>query len=76
MSLPRQVLPGAFYMITRRCSERRFLLRPDRVTNNAYLYCLIEAARAAMLEPARRLRYGLRDTRHVFRELAILTPTV
>jgi REP element-mobilizing transposase RayT len=31
-------------MITRRCSERRFLLRPDRATNNAYLYCLIEAA--------------------------------
>jgi REP element-mobilizing transposase RayT len=31
-------------MLTRRCSERRFLLRPDRVTNNAYLYCLIEAA--------------------------------
>ena len=44
MSLPRQVLPGAYYMITRRCSERRFLLRPDRATNNAYLYCLIEAA--------------------------------
>jgi len=31
-------------MLTRRCSERRFLLRPDRATNNAYLYCLIEAA--------------------------------
>jgi REP element-mobilizing transposase RayT len=44
MPLPRQVLPGAYYMLTRRCSERRFLLRPDRVTNNAYLYCLIEAA--------------------------------
>ena len=44
MSLPRQVLPGAYYMLTRRCSERRFFLRPDRATNNAYLYCLIEAA--------------------------------
>lgn len=44
MSLPRQVLPGAYYMITRRCSQRQFLLRPDRDTNNAYLYCLIEAA--------------------------------
>jgi len=50
MSLPRQVLPGAFYMITRRCSERRFLLRPDRVTNNAYLYCLIEAARRFQID--------------------------
>lgn len=44
MSLPRQVLAGAYYMITRRCTQRQFLLRPDRATNNAYLYCLIEAA--------------------------------
>jgi putative transposase len=44
MSLPRQVLSGAYYMITRRCTQRQFLLRPDRATNNAYLYCLIEAA--------------------------------
>src|ERR1700759_5869300 len=42
--LPRQVLPGQFYMITRRCSQRQFLLRPDRETNNAFTYCLIEAA--------------------------------
>jgi putative transposase len=44
MSRPRQVLPGAYYLITRRCTQRQFLLRPDRTTNNAYLYCLIEAA--------------------------------
>lgn len=44
MSLPRQVLQGAYYMITRRCTQRQFLLRPDRATNAAYLYCLIEAA--------------------------------
>ncbi|MBA3463364.1 MAG: hypothetical protein H0T46_25635 [Deltaproteobacteria bacterium] len=44
MSLPRQVLKGAYYMITRRCTQRQFLLRPDRATNGAYLYCLIEAA--------------------------------
>jgi hypothetical protein len=44
MSLPRQVLSGAYYMITRRCTQRQFLLRPDRATNNAYLYCLLEAA--------------------------------
>jgi REP element-mobilizing transposase RayT len=42
--LPRQVLPGQFYMITRRCSQRQFLLRPDRETNNAFTYCLLEAA--------------------------------
>jgi putative transposase len=44
MSLPRQVLPGQFYMVTRRCTQRQFLLRPDAETNNAFTYCLIEAA--------------------------------
>ncbi|HEX2687979.1 MAG TPA: hypothetical protein VHN14_15230 [Kofleriaceae bacterium] len=42
--LPRQVLPQKFYLITRRCAQRQFLLRPDTVTNNAFLYCLIVAA--------------------------------
>ena len=31
-------------MLTRRCANRMFLLRPDDETNNAFLYCLIEAA--------------------------------
>lgn len=31
-------------MFTRRCSERRFFLRPDAVTNNAFWYCLGWAA--------------------------------
>src|SRR5439155_14652909 len=44
MSLPRQVVPGRFYLITRRCTQRAFLLRPDRETNNAFTYCLAEAA--------------------------------
>ena len=44
MSLPRAVVPGRCYMITRRCSERRFFLRPDPQTNNAFLYCLALAA--------------------------------
>jgi hypothetical protein len=42
--LPRQVLPQQFYLITRRCTQRQFLLRPDGPTNNAFLYCLIDAA--------------------------------
>jgi hypothetical protein len=42
--LPRQVLPRQFYLITRRCTQRQFLLRPDAATNNAFLYCLIDAA--------------------------------
>lgn len=44
MSLPRQILPGRFYLVTRRCTQRQFLLRPDRITNNAFLYCVAEAA--------------------------------
>ena len=44
MTLPREVLPGRFYLVTRRCTQRMFLLRPDRETNNAFLYCLADAA--------------------------------
>src|ERR1700759_2762570 len=44
MSLPREVVPGRFYMTPRRCTQRQFLLRPDEETNNAFLYCLAEAA--------------------------------
>jgi putative transposase len=31
-------------MITRRCTQRQFLMRPDQETNNAFIYCLAEAA--------------------------------
>ena len=44
VTLPRQILPGSFYKITRRCTQRQFLLRPDEVTNNVFTYCLGEAA--------------------------------
>ena len=44
MSLPRAVVPGRAYMITRRCSERRFFLRPSEEGNNAFIYCLAVAA--------------------------------
>ena len=44
MTLPREVIPGRFYMVTRRCTQRLFLLRPDTETNNAFLYCLADAA--------------------------------
>jgi len=46
---PRPVLARQFHLITRRCTQRQLLLRPDRETNNAFTYCLIEAA----------LRYGI-----------------
>ena len=45
MTAPREILPGRTYMITRRCSQRQFLLRPDRRTNAIFEYCLAEAAR-------------------------------
>ncbi len=44
MSKPRQVLPEQFYLLTRRCTQRMFLMRPDDDTNNAFVYCLAEAA--------------------------------
>lgn len=50
MSLPRQVLPNQFYLITRRCTQRMFLMRPDEQTTNAFLYCLAEAARRFKIE--------------------------
>jgi REP element-mobilizing transposase RayT len=50
MTLPRQVVPGRDYMITRRCSERRFFLRPDDDTNNAFIYCLVLAAKRANVD--------------------------
>ena len=50
MTLPRQVVPGRDYMVTRRCSERRFFLRPDDDTNNAFIYCLALAAKRANVQ--------------------------
>jgi putative transposase len=44
MPPPRPVFAGSFYMVTRRCTQRQFLLRPDQETNNGYVYCLGEAA--------------------------------
>ncbi len=43
--MPRQIVPGRTYMVTRRCTQRQFLLRPDPDTNNAFVYCLAFAAK-------------------------------
>jgi REP element-mobilizing transposase RayT len=48
--MPREVVPGRDYLITRRCSERRFFLRPDEETNNNFLYCLALAAQRAKVQ--------------------------
>lgn len=44
MTLPRQILPGQIYLVTRRCTQRQFLLRPDETTTQIFLYTLGEAA--------------------------------
>lgn len=44
MSSPRPIFPNRFYLLTRRCTQRMFLMRPDAAMNNAFLYCIIEAS--------------------------------
>jgi REP element-mobilizing transposase RayT len=44
MTAPRQVLKGTTYLVTRRCSERRFFLRPSRKTDAIFRYVLAVAA--------------------------------
>src|SRR5688572_17305347 len=44
MTLPRDVVPGRYYMITRRCTQRQFLMRPEKAVNNAFAYCLALSA--------------------------------
>jgi REP element-mobilizing transposase RayT len=41
---PRQGLAGRSYLVTRRCSERRFFLRPSRRTTDLVRYVLVAAA--------------------------------
>lgn len=40
----RPVFPGCFLTLARRCTQQQFLMRPDDETNNAFIYCLAEAA--------------------------------
>ncbi|HVK87294.1 MAG TPA: hypothetical protein VM513_24425 [Kofleriaceae bacterium] len=42
--MPRPILPNKYWLLTRRCVQRAFLMRPDEAMNNAFLYCLFEAA--------------------------------
>jgi hypothetical protein len=45
MSLPREVVAGRLLFLTRRCSQRELLMRPDAFTTNAFLFCMLVAAR-------------------------------
>jgi hypothetical protein len=42
---PRLIKAGQVVMGTRRCSERRFFLRPNAATDQLFLYCLARAVR-------------------------------
>ena len=44
MTAPRQVLPGASYLVTRRCAQRQFLLKPSPVVASVFKYVLAVAA--------------------------------
>lgn len=43
MTAPRQVIRSRTYLMTRRCTQRQFLLRPDPRVDQIYRYCLAEA---------------------------------
>lgn len=50
MSLPRRIVAGASYLITRRCSERRLFLRPSPQTTAIFEYVLaVQAERYGVL---------------------------
>ena len=44
MTLPRQFLPNTTYFITRRTTQREFLLKPTKQTTQIFLYCIAIAA--------------------------------
>jgi REP element-mobilizing transposase RayT len=44
MTAPRQILPGRTYLVTRRCLDRQFFLRPSAVVNQVLAYVLALAA--------------------------------
>jgi len=42
--MPKEILPGSFYLVTRRCTQRRLLLLPCEVVNQVFAFCLAWAA--------------------------------
>ncbi len=44
MTAPRQILRDQTYLLTRRCTQRQFLLTPSPETNQNIMYCLALAA--------------------------------
>jgi REP element-mobilizing transposase RayT len=50
VSDPRPIFPGATYLVTRRCTQRQFLLKPSPLTNQIFLYCLGFAAQQTRVQ--------------------------
>jgi REP-associated tyrosine transposase len=46
VTAPRQILRGRFYLLTRRCTQRQFLLKPCARTNQIVKFALAIAAKA------------------------------
>ncbi len=44
VTAPREIVPGRTYLVTRRCTQRQFLLKPSARTNELAGYCLALAA--------------------------------
>jgi putative transposase len=44
MAIPRYIIPGRTYLITRRCLYRAFLLKPSAKVDQTFTYCLAVAA--------------------------------
>ena len=59
-------------MFTRRCTQRQFLMRPDRLTEQAYWYCFAEAALEVGMDAywalahTNQTHYGLGDPGGVY----------
>jgi len=47
MTLPKCILPNTTYLVTRRCTQRMFLLKPTPTNTLIFTYCLAIAAKKA-----------------------------
>ena len=47
---PRPIIPGSTYMITRRTTQRLFLMRPSRQVNRCIRYCVAIAQRRSQIK--------------------------
>lgn len=56
MAIPRCVVPGRTYLVTRRCIDRRYLITPSAIVDLILIYCLAVAA----------LRFGIEVHGFVF----------